>query len=148
MPKIKFQFILRDSEFYKEAVALRYQIFFQPNGTSISAIFDELEDRSFHLVAICENRVVGYIRLTMNEDGAQLSQFVVAPSMRGKGKIAIKLFEKIIAKAKEEMAQKVYGEIRLHVAKAAEKYGFNVSKQIFPSKKTGILHRRIEMVLK
>ena len=147
LEQIKFEFILRDSKFYKEVVDLRYRIFFEPTGTPISAVFDDIEDRSCHLVAIYENRVVGYIRLTVNGNDAKLSQFLVAPSMKGKGNIALKLFEKAIAKAKEQDIQKVHGEIRLHVVKAAEKYGFNVSEEIFPSKKTGILHRRIEMKL-
>lgn len=146
--KIDYQFISANSKIYNDVVKLRYKVFFEPNGTSIDAIFDELEDKSFHLAAVYENHLVGYIRLTIEGETARISQFVVAPDMRGKRKIAKNLINKIIDKAKEEKVAKVYGEIRLHVAKAAEIYGFTVSKEVFPSPKTGIPHRRIERDLK
>jgi hypothetical protein len=144
MEKIEYHFISIDSKYYLDAVDLRYRVFFQPTNSPISGVYDNLEDISYHLVATLNDKVVGYFRLSIDESGGKLSQFVIEPNMRGKGSIAKNLFDMMVEKAKENDVHKLWGEIRLHVAEAAKIYGFIISDEVFPSPKTGIPHKRIE----
>ncbi|WP_368487996.1 GNAT family N-acetyltransferase [Clostridium sp. BJN0013] len=141
---IKYIFISLNSKYYNEVVDLRYRVFYKPTNTPISAVFDTLEKRSYHLAAVLNDKVVGYMRLTVDDDIGQLSQFVIEENMRGKITVAKNLFELLVKKAKENNVHELWGEIRLPVTNIAKRYGFSVSNEIFPSSKTGILHRRIE----
>lgn len=145
--KCKCIFVDINSDYYKQAVKIRYKVFFEPNGVSIEVVYDNIENSSSHLVAIKENTVVGYIRLTIENSQARISQFVVSQEFRGGLQIGKMLVDTIIAKAKEEQVSSVFGEVRLHVAKAAKLYGFNVSDEIIYSSKTGIPHKRIEKII-
>lgn len=144
---VKYLYVDQGSPYYKQAVELRYDVFFKPFKTDFTAVYDDLEDTSLHLVAVCDGIVAGYIRLTINGDTGQISQFVVRPDMRGIKNIAMNLFKELIGKAKKEKLKKLCGNIRLHMEHAAKFYGFNVSEETFPSKKTGLPHKRIEMDL-
>lgn len=53
--------------YYSEAINLRYRIFFQPSGNSIESVFDNLEANSIHLLAIYNDEVIGYARLTITD---------------------------------------------------------------------------------
>lgn len=145
MNNIEYKFIDSSSPYYDDSVQLRYDVFYKPTNSSINGVFDKDEDVSYRLAAILDDKVVGFIRLTINGDSCQISHFVVREDMRGKAFIARNLFENILEKAKENNVHMVYGEIRLPVANAAKRYGFNVSDEIIISKKTGIKHKRIEM---
>ena len=145
--KVKYEFISSESKYYDEAVDLRHKVFFEPSNISREVVFDEFEERSIHLVAIYEDHTVGYFRLTIDNLIGQLSQFVVAADFRGKETVGPLLYKYMLLKAKEQKVKKVVGEIRLRLAKSAEYYGFKVSEEVFPSKRTGIPHRRIEMDL-
>ena len=142
--KIEYFFITSDSFYYNDIVKLRYEVFYRPSRTGIDAVFDNLEDNSYHLVATLNDRAVGYLRLTVDGDKGQLSQFVVEQSMKGKLGIAKGLFDRMIKKAEENSVHELWGEIRLHVAQVAKRFGFDVSEEIFPSKKTGIPHRMMK----
>lgn len=146
--QLKFCYIDKDSDYYKQAVKLRYEVFYKPSGVGLEGVYDTVENESIHLAAIMDDKVVGYLRLTVIGDRAQLSQFVVEESKRGQIAIAKGLVEILIAKAKELSVHEIWGEIRLHVARAAKIYGFEVSDEVFASKKTGIPHRRIKMIIK
>jgi ribosomal protein S18 acetylase RimI-like enzyme len=144
---VEYRFIEADSEYYAQTVSLRFQVFYEASGLDLRAVQDDLENRSFHLVAAIDAKVVGYIRLTLDGDSAKLTQFVLSPDMRGKSGIARRLMRMIMERAKAAGAKKVCGEIRLPVSEAAKAYGFRVSDEVIPSPKTGIPHRRIEKSL-
>ncbi len=140
--------IERESEYYKQAVQLRYRIFFEPSNVSIEAVYDDIENDSIHFAAVKGECVIGYIRLTLQGNRGLVSQFVVTESERGTALIGKRLIEMAEKRARDEKMNYLYGEIRLHVAKAAECIGFQVSDEIIYSKKTGIPHKRIEKILK
>ena len=143
MDKIEYFMIDTDSEFYNEAVKLRYRVFFESSHSSMDAIYDEIENKSFHIVAVRNNCVLGYIRLTEQGGNGLVSQFVVEENARGTALIGKKLIDMVEQKAREDNLSCLYGEIRLHVEKAAKIYGFEVYDEIVYSKKTGIPHKRI-----
>jgi ribosomal protein S18 acetylase RimI-like enzyme len=145
--RVEYKFIETDSEYYAETVSLRFQVFYEASGLDLRAVQDDLENRSLHLVAIVNAKVVGYIRLTLDGETARLTQFVLSPDMRGKSGIAQKLMRMIMERAKTAGAKRVCADIRLPVSEAAKAYGFRVSEEVIPSSKTGIPHRRIEKAL-
>jgi hypothetical protein len=145
--QIEYKYITIDSPYYLAAVKLRHDVFYRPSGAKIGAISDRWEARSTHLVAIHDDRVVGYIRITVEGRTAQFSQFVVAPEMQGKANIAKNLYAKATSKAKELGAKKISGEIRLPMTNIASRMGYNVSDGVFPSPETGVPHKRVEKEL-
>lgn len=131
--QIDYRFITIDSPHYFSTLTLRYDVFFRPSGANIDAVSDNREGRSMHLIAMLDDELVGYIRLTMEGREAHLSQFVVAPQMQGKAGLAKNLYDKATAKAKGLGAKKVSGEIRLPMAGIASRLGYNVSNKVSPS---------------
>lgn len=148
MNNLHYQFISpKYPSYYNQTVKIRYKVFYESSNLPLSSVLDDKENNSRHLAAIIDDSVVGYIRITLIDNCAQLSQFFVVKEMRGRLAIARTLFKMAEQKAKELGAKKLYGEIRLPVTETATRYGFTVSKEVFPSSKTGILHRRIEKLL-
>ena len=126
--QIEYHFILRNSLYYQPAVTLRHNVFSRPFGVHIDPLIDNREGWSTHLVAVLEEEVIGYIRITLDGKKAQLSQFVVSPEMQGKASVARNLYVKAMIKAKEMGAKKVFGEIRLPMTGIASRLGYSVSQ--------------------
>jgi len=145
--QIEYKYITIDSPYYLTALKLRHEVFYRPSGAKIDAVSDRWEARSIHLVAISDDQVVGYIRITVEGRTAQFSQFVVAPEMQGKANVAKNLYTKATSKAKELGAKKISGEIRLPMTNIASRLGYDVSNRVFPSPQTGIPHKRVEKEL-
>lgn len=142
--KVEYLVVSQTDPYYREAVELRYRIFFKPSNASMEAVYDSIENKSYHVVAVRDKKVIGYIRLTNEGNKGRISQFVVDEGERGVALIGKKLIDFVEAKAKEEKLEYLFGEIRLKVTKAAQLYGFTVEDEIIYSKKTGIPHKRIE----
>ena len=142
---VRYEYISMQSPYYHKCVALRYKAFF--SGLPLDIVHDDEEEESEHLVAIYNDEVAGYIRLFFRDNGARISQFVVDDAMRGKYNIAHTLIRMTMDKAKEYKCDYLWGEIRLHMKRAAAAYGFTVSDEPFPSKRTGIPHLLIHMTL-
>ncbi|WP_244230885.1 hypothetical protein [Vibrio ouci] len=71
-------------ELYKQALNLRYDLFFRAPGLPREILFDALEDNSFHIAVIDSGALCAYGRLSA--EGSRLfkiSQMVVQPSMQG-----------------------------------------------------------------
>ena len=145
--EIDYKYITIDSPYYLATVTLRHDVFYRPSGARIDAVTDSKEAKSKHLVAINNDQVVGYIRITVEGKTAQLSQFVVAPEMQGRANIAKNLYAKATSKAKQLGAKKISGEIRLPMTNIASRMGYDVSNGVFPSPETGIPHKRVEKEL-
>ena len=139
--QIEYHFISQNSPYYQPAVTLRHNVFSHTIGTRMDQIIDNKENKSIHLVAILEEEVVGYIRITLDGKLAQLSQFVVALHMQGKASIARNLYTKAMTRAKEMGARKVSGEIRLPLSGIASRLGYKVSQSIVTSGESATLHR-------
>jgi hypothetical protein len=143
--EVRYEFISESSPYYAETVRLRYEVFYASSALSLRAVQDDLEFRSRHLVALQGDEVVGYLRLTVEEETGRLTQFTVAPRMRGRGNVARRLYQRIAGEAQRLGATRLVGEIRLPLTKVARSMGFTVDEETVPSPKTGIPHRRIEM---
>lgn len=131
----------RDSRLYSQAVALKYDIFYRDHGLPLSAAVDDIENISNHFVAVLgEQDVVGYIRVTLEERKARISQFAVSESMRGKASVSRQLLFAAMEFAKMNSVEMVYGEIRVPLLKSARRFGFIVDESIVASPKTGLPH--------
>lgn len=128
--QISYNFISRNSPYYRPAVTLRHNVFYHPSSVHMDQVLDNKEDRSMHLVAVFKEEVIGYIRITLDGKVAQLSQFVVVPDMQGKANVAKNLYVKAMAKAKDMGANKVAGEIRLPMTNIASRLGYKVTKPV------------------
>ena len=142
-----FEFITPESPHYTDAVELRFQEFYAPYGLERDAAQDKYESVSRHLICLKNDILVGYVRLTIVNDEAVISQYVVERNERGQLKIAQKLIRCLLHVAMKENVKKITGEVKLKVAKAAIRFGFSVDDQIVYSKKTGLPHKRIELIV-
>ncbi|WP_050905260.1 GNAT family N-acetyltransferase [Vibrio campbellii] len=131
-------------ELYKQALNLRYDLFFRAPGLPREILFDALEDNSFHIAVIDSGALCAYGRLSA--EGSRLfkiSQMVVQPSMQGKG-LGTKVLTKLTHMAIEKGAEEIYLNARLHAVSMYEKLGFTTSGESYVAKSTGVPH--IKMV--
>jgi predicted GNAT family N-acyltransferase len=131
---------------YRQAVELRYEVFFKPFNGGWDNIYDDLEEKALHLVCVENNQVFGYGRLNLvNEDTAVISQMVVAENLRHLG-IGKELMRLLMNLAQEQGRTMAILNARVEAQKFYEKLGFHREGDIFPSKKTGLPH--VKMVKK
>ncbi len=147
MQNYGFKFITTDSPYYEQAVELRFQEFYAPYGLTKAAAQDEFESSSRHLVCVKDDSVIGYVRLTIIENVGVITQYVIRENERGQVYMAQNLIKILIQDLKESGIKKVTGIIKLNVTKSARRMGFAVDDAVIYSKKTGLPHKRIEMLL-
>ena len=83
MNNIRYQFITPEPPYYGQTVQLRYGIFYKSSVLPLSTVLDDKENIDYHLAAIINDSVVGYIRMTISDGSAQFSQFFIVEEMRG-----------------------------------------------------------------
>jgi len=75
-----------DSEHYKEALELRYELFFQEHALPRDVLIDKYESASRHIAIVSHGSLIAYGRLTnLGEGTYQISQIVVKQHEQGKG---------------------------------------------------------------
>lgn len=144
--KIDFIFTTKKTDLYKQAIKLRYEVFFRPLNVSLDAVYDSLEDMSIHLVAKTNDAILGYGRLTIENDEGQISQMVVEKDYRGIG-LGAEIVRILIEKAAENGVARIFLNARIDALEFYEKLGFISIGTDFPSKKTGIPHKRMEKAI-
>ena len=75
------------------ALGLRERVFCGEQGVSLEADRDGRDREAVHLVAICEDRVIGTCRLLFRGREARLGRLAVEPDERGRGVAAAILQE-------------------------------------------------------
>lgn len=146
---VSFNFVSPGSALYEEAVALRYRVFFEPTQTPIDQLLDSWEAVSLHAVAVSDpdGALLGYGRMTSFDSYVQVSQFVVSEEHRGNWKVWHGLYRFIRGKAESEGKMRLAADARLPSMNLYRRIGFVETGLPFPSKKTGIIHQRMEMDL-
>lgn len=136
---ITYEIIDANSEYYKEAVKLRYEILFKPYGSKMSDFEGDkiLDQNSYHLAAIADNRVIGYCRLTIKEKTGQISRVFVKDEFTKQG-IGHKLINTIIKKGASADMYKIFLNSRTEAVKFYEKLGFKIDGLEFISKNSGL----------
>ena len=135
------------SPYYNQAVQLRYDAFFKDTATPISALHDEYENRSVHVVALDAARrdLQGYGRLTLLADReAQISQLVVVPERRGDQRIWRELAFFMRDYALKAGVVRIIADVRVRGVPLFSKVGLRAIGAPFPSRKTQIMHQRME----
>ncbi|ASK18734.1 MULTISPECIES: GNAT family N-acetyltransferase [unclassified Halomonas] len=141
---MEFIYLESTDELYKEALDLRYDLFFRAPGLPREILFDALESSSFHIAAIENGSLCAYGRLSEAIPRIfKISQMVVRPDMQGQG-LGTSVLTKLTHEALEKGAEEIYLNARLHAVSMYEKLGFKVSGQSYVAKSTGISH--IKMV--
>jgi len=128
------------SKHYKEALELRYELFFQKHDLPKNILFDEHENASRHIAIICNASLIAYGRLTNLSEGTyQLSQIVVKPQEQRKGYGTI-ILKKLVEFAENNGGEKVILNARTTATELYKKQGFKNTGEEFLSKSTGVPH--------
>lgn len=145
LTRMKYQFVEYGSQQWQDARKLRYVLFFQPHGLSPAIMDDEQEVHGSHLVAVHNDRVVGYGRLTESTGGElSISQMVVAPAHQGEGTGGM-LLQRLISRAKSAGATSVELKARVAAVGFYASAGFQQCGPVYPSQTTGILHVHMKL---
>lgn len=141
---MEYIFINTENPMYKQVVDLRYNIFFKPYNFGLDKVYDSLEEKAIHLVCAQGKEVLGYGRLTFeNDEIAVVSQLVVKESFQkqGNGKGILKY---LMSFSRERGYKKIILSAKVEAKGFYERLGFISEGDVYPSKKTGIGH--IKMV--
>jgi predicted GNAT family N-acyltransferase len=146
IPNLTFAYIKPDSSTFQRVLDFRYKNFFEPFKLGRGIVEDELDPISIHIAATTNGEIVGYVRVTLGSQDAQLSQMAVEISARKKG-LGKELLDKALERVKEAGIKRVSLNSRLNGLKFYQKMGFKSVGEVFSSKKSGLLHMRMEKIL-
>jgi predicted GNAT family N-acyltransferase len=85
-----------DSALMTEAFRLRCEVFVVEQGVPVELELDELDASATHLVAICDEEVVGTLRILEHEGAAKIGRVAVRAAARGTG-IGARLMDRAAA---------------------------------------------------
>lgn len=146
MQNIIFEYVDFNSEKFKLASDLRYNVLFAPFHNIEKYHADELDEISYHLVAICDGKVIGYSRLTEVNGKGKISNVAVDSNYLNRG-IGHEMLRQHFKKAKSHNIQCVYLDSRVTVIPFYEKIGFESKGSVFVSDKSGIELQRMVKIL-
>lgn len=147
MFKVELKYINTDSLFYKEAVAIRKELFFKNMENSTSLIQDNFEENGIHVVCLNDNKVVGTGRMNVVNDTSIVSQMAIKSTCQNQG-VGSKILKALIEKSKEKGLSKIKLSARKTAISFYEKFNFKPCGNQYPSKKTGIIHQEMELKIK
>lgn len=129
-----------NDDLYKEALDLRYELFFSEQGLPREILFDALEKDSIHIAIVAKNLLCAYGRLSEERPHIfKISQMVVRPHMQRQG-LGTKVLTKLTNVALENGAKEIYLNARLQAVTMYEKLGFEITGATFVSKNTEVPH--------
>ena len=102
----------------------RWLVLRAPVGMNRGTEKDKYDSSAFHLVAVCNHRVIGSARLReLSEELGSIAYVSVLPEFRNQG-IGTKLIEKLIEKAKEKNLKRLRLMTRLTALDFYKRLGF------------------------
>jgi len=129
-----------EGELYKQALTLRYELFFKRHDLPWSILFDDKESVSNHMAIINDKLLLAYGRITKREGNIyQISQMVVSPNAQRTG-IGSILLKELLSLAHNNGCHKIVLNARIEAKEFYEKLGFKCIGEIFCSKTTNIPH--------
>ena len=146
MKDIEIKYIEFDSELFSQVAQLRYKVLFEPYHKINKYTIDSLDKESYHLVAIDDNRIVGYSRLTNINGKGKITNFFVIPEYENL-KIGHKMLKKHVEKAKENMYSQLYLNARNSTLNFYKKAGFVEEGDPYISDKSGLVLQNMIMHL-
>lgn len=137
-----------DSSFYRDALNLRYDLFFRDCNLPFDILFDQKENNSYHLGIIHNNVLLAYGRLTkISRIRFQISQMVVKSEYQGQG-FGSQILKKLISVSKDNKASIITLNARLSAIGLYEKFSFKISGKSFLSETTKVEHIKMNLQLK
>jgi len=141
---IDFKFIDIKNDLYKEAVLLRIRAFFDGMPNASDLINDRFEVNGIHLICLHNNKVIGTGRLNFEENECVISQMAIDENFQYNG-IGGKLLTQLIEYSKERTNSKITLNARETAISFYEKFNFVIIGDKYPSKKTTIIHQKMEL---
>lgn len=138
MDIITYKYIDYKSDKFKEVINLRFNILFKPYGKINKYDYDEFDKTSFHLVALIQEKVVGYSRMTNINGKGKITNVVVEPGYAKNG-IGFEMLRKHIIKAEENYINYIHLNSRLDTIGFYKKVGFKPKGTAFLSDKSGLM---------
>lgn len=145
MSKFELKYISTTSILYKEAVAIRKELFFKNMKNSSDLIQDNFEESGIHIVCLNNDEVVGTGRLNIENSTSIISQMAIKANYQKQG-VGAKILNELIGCSRAKDMTKIKLSARETAIAFYEKFKFVAFGNTYPSKKTGIIHQ--EMVLK
>ena len=142
MNNITYQYIDHTNEKFKEVIDLRFDILFKPYSKINKYEYDEFDDTSFHLVALSEDEVIGYSRMTKISDEGKITNVVVSAAYIKRG-IGFEMIQRHIFKAKENNIGHLYLNARADTINFYKKIGFECEGNMFLSDKSGLMLQKM-----
>ncbi len=139
---IQLKLIHINSSEYKTAVALRIAAFFKDMPNAEALINDAYEAQAEHIVCLENDIVIGTGRLHVANGEGVISQMAVAVSHKNKG-VGTCILKKCMAICKAKGITTVTLAARCTALAFYKRFNFEVVGEVYPSKKTGILHQNM-----
>lgn len=136
------RFVSYGSAEYKQAIQLRYRLFYAEHGLEIESVLTPREQSAKHFVVLSleQTTVLAYGQLyKKNNNEYQIFQMVVEPSYQRQGLGSIVL-EKLIQAAICNTDALITLSARTAYAEFYRKFGFETEGSVFPSSSTGLPH--------
>lgn len=146
MNDITYKYISYEDKEFSQVIDLRFDILFKPYGKIDKYYYDELDNRSFHLVALHKNKVIGYSRMTNINDKAKITNVVVSQEYIKRG-IGFEMLKTHIIKAEKENIINLYLNARLDTVNFYIKVGFKCKGNIFLSEKSGLMLQEMYYII-
>jgi len=146
MKGIEILQISMEHPFYQQERLLRNRILLRPIGIPDFG-WEKNDPRSWHFVAVSEDRVIGcvvLVRLDKNARITQLIQMAVETEFQGQG-IGKALVKELISFARDNGVEEIQIHAREEVTEFYEQLGFSVVGE--PFNEAGIRHRHMLMLL-
>ena len=143
---MEFKFVAVGSVQHKNGLLVREALFFKDYSNAQELLFDDFEENSLHLVAVANNKVIGTGRLTVINDLGIISQMTVLPMFQ-KQNVGKQILNLLINKSISLKCSSVELSARVTALEFYKKYNFIAKGEIYPSKKTGVLHQKMIKVL-
>ena len=145
--QVKYLFSDRESEYYKQAVELRYNEFFVGFNRPKETLFDEFENESIQVVACLNGKVIGHTRLFVKDSEGEISQVVIDKNYRGL-KLGINMMNTLLAYADKEKVKRIELDARMYAIEFYRSLGFETFGEVFISKKSALPHMKMQRFLK
>ena len=145
--QVKYLFIDRESEYYKQAVELRYNEFFVGFNRPKETLFDEFENESIQVVACLNGKVIGHTRLFVKDSEGEISQAVIDKNYSGL-QLGINMMTTLLAYADKEKLKRIELDARMYAIEFYRSLGFETFGEVFISKKSALPHMKMQRFLK
>lgn len=130
---------------FPQAAVLRETVLREPLGLP-SCDWNDRDPFARHLIVEADGTVIGYGRLTIRGQEAQLEHVCVDPSQRKSG-IGRRIVQELIARARYEDLALVWVNARFTANGFYEGLGFRQAGPVYKDAETHLPHRRMELRL-